>query len=181
MGGNPWHYFTPYRVDLNSALQALREQEFRAGRYGYSYWANRWIPDLLTGNFAETFALLEDTIEQPKPANELIEEYGSIEAAIEVVLEQFGEGGTHSILDIMRLSEEPEMDAICTISESELQQIFGTTQPTRDRVEAILVKEEEPESWQMFWDDIGRGEGRYIIIYQGGQPSELFFAGYSFD
>ncbi|MBE9040177.1 hypothetical protein IQ235_05145 [Oscillatoriales cyanobacterium LEGE 11467] len=69
MGGNPWHYFTPYRADINSALQALREQEFRAGRYGFIYSSNRWVPNLLTGNVAETFAFLEDSIEQPKPAD----------------------------------------------------------------------------------------------------------------
>ena len=124
---------------------------------------------------------LEDSIEQPKPADELLEEYGSVEAAIEAVLEQFGEGGTHSILEMMRVSEEPEICAICRFPDDELQQIFGTTQPTRDRVEAVLVKEEEPESSQMFWVSIGRGEGRYVIIYDRGQPTELFFAGYSFD
>ena len=32
-----------------------------------------------------------------------------------------------------------------------------------------------------FWEDIGRGEAVCVTTYEGGRPSELFFAGYSFD
>jgi len=30
-----------------------------------------------------------------------------------------------------------------------------------------------------FWDRIGRGEGRYIVIYDKSAPREIFFAGCS--
>ena len=33
MGARFWSYFVPYREDLRAALEALREQEFRAGRF----------------------------------------------------------------------------------------------------------------------------------------------------
>jgi hypothetical protein len=33
MGANPYFYFTPYQKDIQAALEALREQEFKAGRY----------------------------------------------------------------------------------------------------------------------------------------------------
>jgi hypothetical protein len=33
MGGHPWFYFVDYEPDVNAALQKLRQQEFRAGRY----------------------------------------------------------------------------------------------------------------------------------------------------
>lgn len=33
MGAEPWGYFVPYRQDIQAALDELREQEFRAGRY----------------------------------------------------------------------------------------------------------------------------------------------------
>lgn len=29
--------------------------------------------------------------------------------------------------------------------------------------------------------DIDRGQGVYIVAYRDGKPSEIFFAGYSFD
>ena len=36
------------------------------------------------------------------------------------------------------------------------------------------------ESEELF-EALERGQGVYIVIYDGGQPSEIFFAGYSFD
>ena len=36
MGAEPWQYFVPHRTDLQAALEDLKEQEFRAGRYRYS-------------------------------------------------------------------------------------------------------------------------------------------------
>jgi hypothetical protein len=32
-----------------------------------------------------------------------------------------------------------------------------------------------------FYDDIDRGQAVCITLYENGKPSELFFAGYSFD
>ncbi|MDX6693526.1 MAG: hypothetical protein QOF02_1129 [Blastocatellia bacterium] len=31
------------------------------------------------------------------------------------------------------------------------------------------------------YEKLERGQGVYIIAYKDGQPSEIFFAGYSFD
>jgi hypothetical protein len=51
-------HFTPYQADINAALQSLKEQEFRAGRYGFEHWQNQTIaamealgspPDLYAG------------------------------------------------------------------------------------------------------------------------------------
>ncbi len=47
----------------------------------------------------------------------------------------------------------------------------STTQPTREMVEENMD----------FLEDVERGHGVYIILYQDGQPSEILFAGYSFD
>ncbi len=33
MGANPRSYLIDYQPDINAALQILRQQEFRAGRY----------------------------------------------------------------------------------------------------------------------------------------------------
>jgi len=32
-----------------------------------------------------------------------------------------------------------------------------------------------------FLDDIERGEGIYVIVYKEASPSEIFFAGFSYD
>lgn len=36
MGAEPWDYFVPYEANVQSALDKLKEREFRAGRYRYS-------------------------------------------------------------------------------------------------------------------------------------------------
>lgn len=48
---------------------------------------------------------------------------------------------------------------------------FGTERPSRHDVERA----------DAFWEDIGRGEGVCVTLYDGDHPSALFFAGYSFD
>jgi hypothetical protein len=52
-----------------------------------------------------------------------------------------------------------------------LQDLYGTTQPTRAMVEENLD----------FLEDVERGQGVFILLYDQGQPTEIFFAGYSFD
>ena len=31
------------------------------------------------------------------------------------------------------------------------------------------------------WEDLERGQARYVILYEGDEPKRIFFAGYSFD
>jgi hypothetical protein len=188
MGANPWHYFTPYRADLSEALHHLREQEFRAGRYGSEYCFSQTISALKQSIGVDLPSIPEELMRvanQAKPsADELIEEYGSLQAAIEAVLEECASDGTQSILDMEVISNEPEISSVCPLSEPELQEIFQTSKPTRLMIEAILLNEfeiEDWEPWEIFWESIGRGEGRYIVAYEGESPTEIFFAGYSFD
>lgn len=185
MGGNPWQYFTPYQRDINEALQNLREQEFRAGRYGSAYWLGEMSGLLPTGiDAAVNVACFFIKLNQSNRSNRLIRQYGSIQAAIEVILNESMPDGTQSILDMTRISAQPEDFAVCPLSEDELREILGTTQPTRRLVEALLLNEAEIDdwhSWQRFWESIGRGTGRYIVLYQEEQPTEIFIAGYSFD
>jgi len=79
--------------------------------------------------------------------------------------------GTASILDMMSVSDSPGMCSICPLRSDKLESLFGTTQPTREMIEANLD----------YYEDIDRGEGIYIVAYRDGKPSEYFFAGYSFD
>jgi hypothetical protein len=180
MGGNPWHSFTRYQPDINAALQNLREQEFRAGRYGFDYWANQTMTSL--ESIGATFPTILERNNQKLSADELIEKHGSVSAAIEAILNETAPDGTTSILDIEYISDIPQPSAACPLSENELQEIFKTVEPKREQIEAILIHETEPaDGWEVFWESIERGEGRYIIVYQEGQPTEIFFAGYSFD
>lgn len=92
-------------------------------------------------------------------------------ATPEEAVENMEADGTASILDITSVSDEPEFCAVCPLSEEQLRDFFDTTQPTREQIEHNLE----------FFENIERGHGVYIIAFQDGKPSEIFFGGYSFD
>src|SRR5262249_1139086 len=79
--------------------------------------------------------------------------------------------GTRSILDINRISDRPDFRSAAPLSSEELERYFSTRKPTRD------MMHESPD----FWEDLERGMARYVILYEGDEPKEIYFAGYSFD
>ncbi len=89
----------------------------------------------------------------------------------EEALEIAAEDGTRSILDIMRVSDAPDFCCAAPLSATELERYFGTDKPTRAHLEQS----------DSFWEDIERGHCRYVILYDGDQPQQIYFAGYSFD
>ena len=79
--------------------------------------------------------------------------------------------GTGSILDIDQVGDEPDSGVVVPLSAEYLVELYGTAQPTHEMIEANLD----------FYEDIERGQGIYIVVYKGGKPAEIFFAGYSYD
>ena len=132
MGAEAWDYFVPYEANIQTALNKLREREFRAGRYRGS----------------------EENL-----------------ATIEEVLENMDADGTGSILDMMRVAEEPDYFTVAPMASKTQIELFGTDKPTREMIQGN----------HDFYEDIERGQGVYIIAHKDGKPSEIFFAGYSFD
>jgi hypothetical protein len=92
-------------------------------------------------------------------------------SSIEEALEIADADGTASILDIQQIADEPDFCCAAPWSPDELQQYFGAEQPTRADIEGA----------DEYWEDLDRGHARYAVVYAAGQPSEIFFAGYSFD
>jgi len=148
VGGHPWFYFVEYEPDIDAALQKLRRREFEAGRY----------------NPAVDFPEFPLTADSPAPGAQ----HGSIEEAIE----DADADGTRSILDMERVAEEPDFNAVTPMPRETLLELFGTDRPTREMID---------ESDELFELMDERGQGVYVIVYEGERPSEIFFAGYSFD
>jgi hypothetical protein len=173
VGANPYFYFVPYQKDIQTALQALREREFKAGRYDPAMQ----MADPPSYTFQMQF-----------PPDESWPTPGAQHASIEEALEASEESGTGSILDLSRVGGAPDIFTVCPLHDQELIQLFGTTKPTRDLLENAVLNP-KPDSLrqaaELFWERIGRGEGRYIVIYSGSEagsePREIFFVGYSFD
>jgi hypothetical protein len=132
MGAEPWDYFVPFEEDIQSALENLRQREFRAGRY-------RWS-ELQPATIAEA-------------------------------VDNADADGTGSILDIEHIGDEPDFGVVAPLPPEVLIELFGTEQPTRQMIESRMD----------FYEDIERGQGVYIVAYKDGQPSEIFFGGYSYD
>ncbi len=152
MGAQFWSYFVPYQQDIPAALGALREQEFRAGRF--------WQPsEIQPGAFGR---ILGRGLSKPPPPR-------TIEEAIK--LADPSGNGTRSILDMERISDAPAFNAAWLLPGDELERLFGTDQPTRKMVE---------DSEELI-ELIDRGQGVCIVTYQQGKPDGIYFAGYSFD
>ena len=94
-------------------------------------------------------------------------QHGSIYEAREAA----AECGTRSILDIAEVSDWPDYCVASPLDDEDLQLHFGTAQPTRD----IVIQKLN------FLSSVERGHCVYFTVYEAGQPSELFFGGYSFD
>jgi hypothetical protein len=156
LGANPWSYWVPYREDIEGALLELKQREFAAGRY-HKPWG-------FTGTHA--------TIEEAAAADE--------------------NNGTRSILDMIGVSDvprnpdhivgsdefqlfdfegDPMFGLVAPLDPEQIVDLFGTERPSRAMIEAN----------EEYYGLIDRGLGIYIIAYDGDEPSEIFFAGYSFD
>lgn len=147
MGSSPYWYYEKYTGDVDETLQNLREREFNAGRY------NPVIP----------FPDFPPGPRSPSP--------GAQHASIEEAMEDAAEDGTRSILDLMTVGDEPDFCVAARLPDEELLHLYGTTQPTRQMIDANLP----------FSDEMERGQGVYIVVYKDGKPDEVFFGGYSFD
>lgn len=161
MGGHPYWYFAKYQTDVKTSLEALRQQEFVAGRYN---------PVM---QFIE-FPLIDNS---PSP--------GAKHSSIEEALEASDAEGTRSILDILEVSSIPYTEALdrstqdeanlyCTtfpLSNEELISLFGTHQPSHKMIESAIDE---------LCENIDRGTARHIVISDRDRL-EVFFIGCSFD
>jgi hypothetical protein len=97
---------------------------------------------------------------------------GAVDAAVE--------NGTASILGMFRIADSEDDCAVCPLQNSELMDIFGTLYPSVKLLKSVLIQQ-TTKKWATFWENIGRGTGRYIVCYEDKRPVEIFFAEYSFD
>jgi hypothetical protein len=97
-------------------------------------------------------------------------------ATIEELVEHNAESGTHSILDMERITETPDDGAVSPLRPDQLNALFGTETPTRAQIEAT---KDELVSLDAFV--LASWTGVYIVAYRDGEPDELFFYGISGD
>ena len=96
---------------------------------------------------------------------------GARHASIDEAMDATDADGSRSILDMYSVGEEFGPSTMTPLGETQLLEYFRTTRPTTDD---ILGSD-------AFFEDIGRGEGRCVVLYEGEKPTRLLFVGYSFD
>ncbi len=148
-----WCYWVDYDPDISAALKRLREDVFARGDY-----ATAGSPIALGSR------LIIPPV-QPKTKPSTIEE----------LLEQEGDRGTHSILDITSISATPRRRAVTPFPESLLVEYFGSQTPSPSQVQEVY----DFGSLDKFVTK--RWRGIYIICHFDDKPSDIFFAGCSGD
>ena len=164
MGASAWNYIVAYQPDIQAALDALRHEQFA-------------------------------TWKQAHPRKR----YKSIDA----LLSDVGADGTSSILDVNRISTTPltatkhdfshydfhnpqdmarfmavmneRIGMMYPLSKEDYLTLFGTAQPTRQDIEQCT------SALDTLYERIERDSGIYLILYQNGVPTEIYFMGISGD
>ncbi len=153
MGAETWSCFTPYRENVAEALEACREREFAAGRYRNFEKTHSSIAEaVLDGDSQGTGSVLDMIGVSDIPRNPD---------------HPIGEGE----FEMFEFEGDPMFCLVAPLAPGQLLQLFGTERPSRAMIEQTGE----------YYDLLDRGLGIYIIAYDGDIPSEIFFAGYSFD
>jgi hypothetical protein len=171
MGASGWSYSTPYDEDIEAALRRLQRAVFERGEY-YKPWEEVWrYRDSI---LAKPLHELEDHERQfiKRLKTFRMPDRDFKPASIEELLKNNAESGTHSILDIFGICDEPRFGTASPVDGEELLRVFGTTQPTAQDVgTAAYDLGENLERWQAV----------YFVVYKDGRPDEIRFVGCSGD
>ncbi|HJZ64880.1 MAG TPA: hypothetical protein VKD70_11205 [Candidatus Acidoferrum sp.] len=96
---------------------------------------------------------------------------GKQHRSIEDALKSSDADGTRSILDVERIGSTPTFGVATPVPSERLIELYGTDKPLREMVATNMD----------FFEEIDRGQAVYIVLYRGDRPSEIFFAGMSYD
>jgi hypothetical protein len=178
MGASAWEYFTPYQPDLEKAFRDLRQQVFDTGDYLLDTPS---LPPTEEEYIRQAYRMgicitEEDEERHRRIYREMKAKYSKpTPRTIEELIEWNGESGTHTIIDVTYFTDDPNSNALFTaipLSEAQLLCLFGTTKPTHS---VVVEKGTEIRGLRQ------RSQAAYCIVYEGDEPAEIYFAGFSGD
>lgn len=168
MGVSSWSYFVPYQADVQAALAALRKRVFQTSEY---LDPDAYLLQVFTSRTVRRKLLEQLPRELKKEIKEELRARSSRRpSSIDELVGRAGEGGTHSILDIDKVSSRPTRGAAAPLSQKQLKKLFGTTRPTREQLEARLY---DLMNLRPPW------RACYVVVYKDDRPKEICFAGSS--
>lgn len=184
MGASEWYYFVRFEATVESTLERVRDQVFAEGRYWLRPWETATPKSFeetygnlllmygpkaaeLEAILRESYAAEQERVRLSKPPFE------GRPSSVEMLHEWNGEDGTHSILDMDRVADSPELGAVAPLPDQELLELYGTLRPDRTQVESQL---------RAVTSCRARERGVYVLIYGGADtPEEVLFCGWSGD
>ena len=92
-------------------------------------------------------------------------------ASIREAIKLAGATGARSILDMEKVGDHFDYGVVASLPPKELRRLFGTERPNRKDVEDSETLVEE----------LDRGQGIAVVIYEHGKPNGILFFGYSYD
>ena len=147
MGATGWNCFVPYEADAEAALQHLRQQVFKEGKYGTGILG----PDRMKTVFEHLLARSPHPAQMRQQIEEAMARLAELRQrmppeppkpdTIDKLLEQRAENGTHSILDIQHVA--PEREDFCAVSPMPAERLKGR----------FLAQTNQPGTWwRTSWD-----------------------------
>lgn len=180
MGASGWSYVVPYDPDISAAFRDLQSEVLRKGEYT-SFGTRDEILEMYRNEQERVDQRFEDDDLRQEVRQDIahrikrlesLPEPTSVDEEIALIREIQAEAGTHSILDMRTVSDDREFAVVSPFSDEELMSLFGTTKPSREIAQAKEVE---------MMTQIPRWMGRYLVIYEGGEPHQIMFAGVSGD
>jgi hypothetical protein len=160
VGASGWDYRVPFAGSVEATFVAVQEQVLMSGDY-------LWPWEDMDPEYADE----DEAVPRPSSLAELTTAKGD---------EEFWGEGTHTILDMHRLiaEDDEQFGAISPLSSVELNQVFGTAQPSATDFDRVY----EPGPGGPLGDLCReRWTGRSLVIYKDGTPAEVYFWGISGD
>jgi hypothetical protein len=169
VGASGWSYRRPYRADVAAVLAALRQEVYETGdfyREPESPWARMTEAEFVAEAMDKRGEVDEDELALFRASKIVPFDPDSL-------LRSQPESGTHSIIDLpCGVAPKPGWGTVSPLTAPQLLDLFGTSTPAPDQVEAATDRICELRK---------RWEGAYIVSYLDGTPAEIHFAGFSGD
>jgi len=171
----------PYQHDVGAALQQARWDAYRRGDYyreppseearamgeeEYVAGCIAWIKASVPADLADAEWSGDQFRHQWRAARVVV-------TSPDTLLEAQPFSGTHSVIDMTQVADEPGYNTVAPAPPEYLLELFGTTQPAASAVESAI----EAAAMHGF----GRWHGMYLLAYADGAPTEIFFVGHSGD
>jgi hypothetical protein len=183
VGASVWSARVPYQEPLEVALRQAREDAYARGDFyrdpqnseALAMSENEFVARQLAAaqaeidtEFGEDSWELDDTDFRDTWRAARVEVTGP-----DTLLAAQPHSGTHSVIDMTGVANTPADGMVAPVPTGILYEVFDTRQPTRSAVEQALDADKIP--------DFGRDRGAYVVAYEDGVPTYVYFFGHSGD